>query len=37
LRPGREPEPVLASEGYGDLVTFVNGFRFIENLVAGDS
>jgi hypothetical protein len=34
---GEGAETVLASEGYGDSVTFVNGFRFIENLVAGDS
>jgi hypothetical protein len=34
---GEGAEAVLASEGYEDSVTFVNGFRFIENLVAGDS
>ncbi|AEH39272.1 hypothetical protein [Halopiger xanaduensis] len=34
---GEGAETVLASEGYGDSVTFVNGFRFIEDLVAGDS
>lgn len=26
-------ETVLASEGYGDSVTFVDGFRFIEDLL----
>jgi hypothetical protein len=30
-------ETVLASEGYGDSVTYVNGFRFIEDLVTGNS
>jgi hypothetical protein len=34
---GERAETVLASEGYGDPVTFVNEFRFIENLVIGDS
>ena len=34
---GEGAETVLASEGYGDSVTFVNGLQFIENLVAGDS
>jgi hypothetical protein len=34
---GEGAETVLASEGYGDSVTFVNGFRFIEDLVVGDS
>ncbi|GAB3686758.1 hypothetical protein GCM10028857_19380 [Salinarchaeum chitinilyticum] len=27
---------VLASEGYEDSVTFVNGFRFIDDLVTAD-
>jgi len=27
---------VLADEGYDDSVTFVNGFRFIEDLLSGD-
>jgi len=27
---------VLANEGYDDSVTFVNGFRFIEDLLSGD-
>jgi len=31
------PETVLVSEGHGDSVTFVNGFRFVEDLIAGDS
>jgi len=34
---GEGAETVLASEGYGDSVTFVNGFRFIEDLVAVDN
>ena len=34
---GEGAETVLASEGYGDSVTFVNGFQFIEDLVDGDS
>ena len=34
---GEGAETVLASEGYGDSVTFVNGLQFIKNLVAGDS
>ena len=33
---GEGAETVLASEGYGDSVTFVNGFRFIEDLLADD-
>ena len=37
IAAGEGVETVLASEGYGDSVTFVNGFRFIEDLVAGDS
>jgi len=36
-RGRRGAETVLASEGYGDSVTFVNGFRFIEDLVTGGS
>jgi hypothetical protein len=34
IAAGEGAETVLASEGYGDSVTFVNGFRFIEDLVA---
>ncbi len=30
---GEGVETVLASEGYGDSLTFVNGFRFIEDLL----
>lgn len=30
---GEEAEAVLASEGYGDSVTYVNGFRFVEDLL----
>ncbi|GGL36144.1 hypothetical protein GCM10009037_19600 [Halarchaeum grantii] len=37
IAAGEGAETVLASEGYGDSVTFVNGFRVIEDLVAGDS
>jgi hypothetical protein len=37
IAAGEGAETVLASEGYGDSVTYVNGFRFIEDLVAGDS
>lgn len=37
IAAGEGVETVLASEGYGDSVTFVNGFGFIEDLVAGDS
>jgi len=37
IAAGEGAETVLASEGYGDSVTFVNGFRFTEDLVSGDS
>ncbi|MEZ3172552.1 hypothetical protein ABNG03_18360 [Halorubrum sp. RMP-47] len=37
IAAGKGAETVLASEGYGDSVTFVNGFQFIEDLIAGDS
>jgi len=37
IAAGEGAETVLASEGYGDSVTFVNGFRFIEDLVTADS
>ncbi len=37
IAAGEGAETVLASEGYGDSVTFVNGFRFIEDLVDDDS
>ncbi|SFC67650.1 hypothetical protein SAMN05444422_11446 [Halobiforma haloterrestris] len=37
IAAGEGAETVLASEGYGDSVTFVNGFQFIEDLVAGNS
>jgi hypothetical protein len=37
ITAGEGAETVLASEGYGDSVTFVNGFQFIEDLVGGDS
>lgn len=31
---GNGVETVLASDGYADSITFVNGFRFIEDLLA---
>jgi hypothetical protein len=34
IAAGDGAETVLASEGYGDSVTFVDGFRFIEDLQA---
>ena len=34
IAAGEGAETVLASEGYGDSMTFVNGFRFIEDLVS---
>ncbi|WP_415383363.1 hypothetical protein [Halosimplex sp. TS25] len=37
IAAGKGAETVLASEGYGDSVPFVNGFRFIKDLVDGDS
>ena len=33
IAAGEGAETVLASEGYGDAVTFVNGFRFIDDLL----
>lgn len=33
IAAGEGAEAVLASEGYGDAVTFVNGFRLIEELL----
>ena len=35
ISAGEGAETVLASEGYGDSVTFVDGFRFIEDLLSG--
>jgi len=32
IAAGEGTETVLTSEGYGDSMTFVNGFRFIEEL-----
>ncbi len=32
IAAGEGAEAVLASEGYGDSITFVNGFRFLEDL-----
>ena len=37
IAAGEGAETVLASEGYGDSLTYVNGFRFIEDLVTSDS
>lgn len=37
IAAGKGAETVLASEGYGESVTFVNGFRFIEDLVSSRS
>ena len=33
IAAGEGAETVLASEGYDDVVSFVNGFRFIDNLL----
>ena len=33
IAAGEGAETVLSSKGYGDAVTFVNGFKFIEDLV----
>ncbi|SDK13884.1 hypothetical protein SAMN05216226_1233 [Halovenus aranensis] len=37
IAAGEGTKTVLVSGGYGGSVTFVNGFRFIEDLVAGNS
>lgn len=37
IAAGEGAKTVLASEGYGDSVTFVHGFRFIEDLRPDDS
>ena len=37
IAAGEGAETILASEGYGDSVTFVNGFRFIEDLLSDDN
>ena len=34
IAAGEGAETVLASEGYGDAITFVNGFRLIEDLLS---
>ena len=34
IAAGEGTETVLSSEGYDDAVTFVNGFRFIDDLVS---
>lgn len=36
IAAGEGAETVLTSEGYGDSITFVNGFRFIEELHTDD-
>lgn len=33
----RGAENVLVNDGYANRTTFVNGFRFIEDLPSGDS
>lgn len=35
IAAGEGAEAVLGSEGYTDSVTFVNGFRFVEDLLSG--
>ena len=37
IAAGEGAETVLANEGYDDSVTFVNGFRFIDDVLPGDS
>ena len=37
IAAGDGAETVLADEGYGDSVRFVNGFRFIDDLLADDT
>ncbi len=37
IAAGEGAETVLASEGYGDSVTFANVFRFIEDLISSDN
>lgn len=34
IAAGEGAETVLAGEGYGDSVTFVNGFRFLDDLLS---
>lgn len=36
IAAGEGAETVLASDGYGDSITFINGFRFIEDLLPDD-
>jgi hypothetical protein len=37
IAAGEGAETILASEGYGDSITFVDGFRFVEDLRPNDS
>ena len=37
IAAGDGAETVLASEGYGDSITFVNGFQLIDDLLADDT
>ena len=36
IAAGEGAKTVLASEGYDDAVTFVNGFQFIDDIIGGD-
>lgn len=36
IAAGEAAETILASEGYGNSITFVNGFRLIEDLQSAD-
>jgi hypothetical protein len=36
IAAGEGAETVLATEGYGDSITFINGFQFIEDLLPDD-
>lgn len=36
IAAGEGAETILASEGYGDSITFVDGFRFVEDLRSND-
>lgn len=36
IAAGEGAEAILGSAGYGDSMTFVNGFRFIEELIENE-
>ena len=36
IAAGEGAETALASEGYGDSVTFVDGFQFVEDLLTDE-